>query len=97
MHNEKLDDPSNQETKEPTLTCIIGHIPNEATEKNDPKIKQQCNDGKTKKEQKIIEKKSSSVKNVKESSSLMEEQPCEISKPNETTKKAVNLSKHKTD
>ena len=31
MQDKKLDDPSNQETKEPSLVCMIGDIPNEAT------------------------------------------------------------------
>merc|ERR1712051_944071 len=46
--DKKLDDPSNQETKEPSLVCMIGDIPNEATavdNKNDPKIMQQTDNG----------------------------------------------------
>ena len=42
MQDKKLDDPSNQETtKESSLVCMIGDMPNEATvDKNNPKIMQ---------------------------------------------------------
>ena len=45
MHNEKLDDPSNQETKETSLACIIGDKSNEGavSEKSDFKIMQTNN------------------------------------------------------
>ena len=65
MQDKKLDDPSNQETKEPSLVCMIGDIPNEATtvdNKNDPKIMQQQTDNGTsitnlsKTEQKVDQK-----------------------------------------
>ena len=50
MQDKKLDDPSNQETKETSLVCMIGDIPNEATavdNKNDPKIMHQQTDNGT--------------------------------------------------
>ena len=50
MQDKKLDDPSNQETKETSLVCMIGDIPNEATtvnNKNDPKVMQQQTDNGT--------------------------------------------------
>merc|ERR1712008_255306 len=48
--DKKLDGPSNQETKESSLVCMSGDIPNEATtvdNKNDPKIMQQQTDNGT--------------------------------------------------